>query len=360
MTIYLTILGFLSIFSLLELFQINIKYRQIKIFIYWILVFALILVAGLRYGLETDYWHYYNIFTEEYQVSSIELGFKVFNAIIRLFTKDYGIYCLIVAIISMGIKGKIFSKWKYPFVILLCYYLRFYVLFELNAIRQGIAMTFVIVAVYNLKNESLKKYFVFLGIGFLFHSASICGIFALFFRNKKFKFKQIVFVYVLCVIFRLFLFDTVITSLGKYIPYVLSSTNNLIHGAQYIINSGDKMQDMNYFSLARVIIPGVCLYFISDTEKNKLYYNLYFVGSVLNLLFWGLDTIAFRIPATFYIFEGFILSNALSKNKLFGKKKKDLLFTIFLMCIAFCDVWTFISYLTESSTLVPYKSILFK
>lgn len=359
MTIYLTILGFLSIFSLLEIFQINIKYRQ-KIFIYWTIVVILILVAGLRYGLEQDYWHYYNIFTEKYQVSSIELGFKAFNAIIRLFTKDYGVYCLIVAIISMGIKGKIFSKWKYPFVILLCYYLRFYVLFELNVIRQGIAMGFVIFAIYSLKSNNLKKYFVFLGIGFLFHSSSICGLVALILRNKKFKLKHVVFIYLLCVIFRLFLFDSAITSLGKYIPYVISSTNNLIRGTQYIINSGDKMQEMNYFSLARVIIPGVCLYFISDTEDNRLFYNLYFVGSILNLMFWGLDTISFRMPAIFYIFECFMLSNALSSYQLFGRKKKDWVFTICLMCIAFCDVWTFISYLSDSITLVPYKSILFK
>lgn len=359
MTIYLTILGFLSIFSLLEIFQINIKYRQ-NIFIYWTIVVILILVAGLRYGLETDYGHYYNIFTEKYQVLSLELGFKFFNATIRLFTKNYGIYCVIVAVLSLGIKGKIFSKLKYPFVILLCYYLRFYVLFELNAIRQGIAISFVIIAIFNLKNDNIRKYLFFLVIGFLFHSASICGIFAIFLRNRKFKFKQIALVYFLCVIFRLFLFDAVIASLSKYIPYVLSSTNNLIHGAQYIINSGDKMLEMNYYSLARVIIPGVFLYFISDTEENRLYYNLYFVGSILNLLFWGLDTIAFRIPATFYVFEGFILSNALSKNKLFGRKKKDWVFTISLICIAFCDVWTFVSYLTDSTTLVPYKSILFK
>lgn len=359
MTIYLLILGFLIIFSLLELFQINIKYSQ-KIFLYWAVVATLILVAGLRYGLETDYWHYYYVFNEKTLVTSLELGFRSFNAIIRLFTKEYGIYCVIVAIISIGIKGRIFSKLKYPFVILLCYYLRFYVLFELNAIRQGIAMTFVIVAIYSLKNDDLKKYFTYLGIGLLFHSASICALFALLLRNRNFKVKQIVFIYFLCVIFRLFLFDTVIAPLERYIPYVLSSTNNLIHGAQYIINSGDKIQEMDYFSLARVIIPGVCLYFLSDIEKNKLYYNLYFAGSILNLLFWGLDTIAFRIPATFYIFEGFILNDALSINKLFGKRKKDWVFTICLMCIAFCDFWTFISYLIDSATLVPYRSILFK
>ena len=39
-----------------------------------------------------------------------------------------------------------------------------------------------------------------------------------------------------------------------------------------------------------------------------LYYNLYFTGSILNVLFWGLDTIAIRIPVVLYIFEGQIIN----------------------------------------------------
>ena len=116
------------------------------------------------------------------------------------------------------------------------------------------------------------------------------------------------------------------------------------------------MQAMNYFSIARVIIPGICLYFITD-KNDYAYYNLYFAGSVLNLLFWGLDTIAFRIPAVFYIFEVYILNNALIGRKLFGQRKKDLIFTACLLCIGFCDIWTFVSYLTDSQTLIPYRTI---
>lgn len=65
------------------------------------------------------------------------------------------------------------------------------------------------------------------------------------------------------------------------------------------------------------------MYFITD-KNDYAYYNLYFAGSVLNLLFWGLDTIAFRIPAVFYIFEVYILNNALIGRKLFGQRKKTL------------------------------------
>ena len=84
------------------------------------------------------------------------------RAVIHIFFKNYGVYCFIVAIISMGIKGKYFGKLKYPFIALLCYYLRFYVLFELNAIRQGMAMAFVIIAIYYLIKETKNRKYVIL------------------------------------------------------------------------------------------------------------------------------------------------------------------------------------------------------
>ena len=356
MAIYLTVLGFLSVASIFELFHIKIETKQKKI-VYWGIVIALVLVAGLRYGLESDYWHYYYVFWGTIKVSSLEIGFKLFNSIVYTFFKNYGVYCLIVAIVSMGGKGKFFFKLKYPFIALLCYYLRFYVLFELNAIRQGMAMTFVIIAIYYLINSDIKKYIFFVVVAMLFHSAAICALLGLVLKKVNMKFKYVILAYFCCLIFRLVFFDTVIASFEPYISGVLGSTNNLIHGIQYIINSGDKMQEMNYFSLIRVIIPGICLYFISN-KNNQLYFNLYFIGSVLNLLFWGLDTIAFRIPAVFYIFEAYILNDALLECKIFGRKKKDWVFTICFCGVAFCDIWSFIAYLTESTTLVPYRTIL--
>lgn len=355
MTVYLIPLGFLLISSLFELCHVRLKVRQKKI-CYFLIALYLVLMAGLRYGLESDYWHYYHIFNGMTKVSSLEIGFKFFNSIVHAITEDYGVYCFLVAVLSIGLKSKFFAKIKYPFVVLACYYLRFYVLFELNAVRQGLAMTLVIIGIYYLMQDNKKKYFFFVVIATLFHTAALCGLLAIFLKKRKIKLKYIVLIYICCITFRLVFFDTVISSFSPYISYVLNSSSNLIHGMQYIINSGDKMQKMNYFSLARVVIPGICLYLISDYDENKMYYNMYFLGSILNLVFWGLDTIAFRIPAVFYIFEGYILNDSLMKHKLFGKK--DMLFTICFLCIAFCDISTFISYLLESTSLVPYRTII--
>lgn len=342
--------------SIAELFHFRVKSKQQKI-CFWILVIYLVLLAGFRYGLESDYWHYYNIFQGKQKVSTLEVGFKLFIAIIRLCTKNYAVFCVVVAIVTCGIKSHFLSKLQYPFIALFCYYLRFYVLFDLNAIRQGMAMSFVMIAIYFLMKNDKKKYFLFIVLAILFHTVAVCGLIPLVLKNRNIGLKQIIIIYVCFVLYRLILFDTVIDAFNSFIPYVLNSTNSLIHGTQYIINSGDKMGVLNFGSFARIIIPGICLFMITDKDQNSAFYNMYFMGTVINLVFWGLDTISFRLPAVLYIYEAFLLNDSLLKNKLFGKKRRDWVFTICFFAIAFCDMWSFFSMFQTSTTLVPYRSI---
>lgn len=357
MAIYLIVLFYLVLGVVFELFHANIKASQKKV-CYWIIAFTLFAIAGFRYGLEQDYWHYYYVFHGITTPPALEIGFKFLNAVVRVFTSSFSVYCVIVALISVGIKTCWFSKFKYPFVILLVYYLRFYVLLELNAIRQGLAMSLIIVGMYYLIKGERKKYLIITFLAMLIHSSAICGFIGLLLNNQKIKLKNLVLIYLICILFRLMLFEPVLMSFSPYVSVVTSSSNTFIRGIQYLINSWDKILGLNPMSFIRVIIPGVCLYIMSDKKENMLYYNLYFTGSILNVLFWGLDTIAIRIPVVLYIFEGQIINNALINNRLFGHKKSDLIFTFCLMCVMFCDVWTFVSYLTDSLTLVPYQSIL--
>lgn len=354
MTIYLILFGYLALGSVLELLHIKVNGRARKIF-YWIIAFTLMGMAGFRYGLETDYWHYYYVFHGIVKPSALELGFMAFQAVIRFFTNDYNVFCVMVALISLGVKEYIFSKCRYSFIILFCYYLRFYVLFELNVIRQGIAMAFVILAVASFNKQNIKKYFVYLFVAVMFHSAAICALLAILVKNKNIKFKHISVIYIMCLTFRLFFFERVFGAFSAYIPFVLGSNNTFIHGTQYIINSWDKVLTLDYLSLLRIIVPGCCFYFVSQNEENKLYFNLYFIGTIINIVFWGLDTISFRIPAVLYMFEGFMLNDALCKYSIISKRKINYTMITCLVCIAFCDIWTFFSYLNESTTLIPYR-----
>ena len=125
--------------------------------------------------------------------------------------------------------------------------------YRCNYIYGCKGMTFVVIAVHYLINNDKGKYCLFTVMALSFHSSAVCALLVPFLKKAKLKFKHILFIYCGCLIFRLVFFDGAIASFAPYISSVVGSTNNLIHGLQYIINSGDKMQAMNYFSIARVI-----------------------------------------------------------------------------------------------------------
>lgn len=357
MAIYIILLILLASFSIFEL--INIRFKNQKI-IFIILCLTLVCVSGFRYGLETDYWHYYYIFNGSLKASNLEIAFMLLNKIVYSLTHNFNIFCIIVAILSMGLKGWIFDKMKYPFTMLLCYYLRFYVLFELNAIRQGLAITFIILAYMSFDKKQIKKYILFSIIAILFHSSAVIVLLTPLVYRLKLSAKWIMIVYVLAIVFRLAFFDRAITYLQQFSSIINGSSNGVIRGTQYIINSGDKMQPVGITNYVRIILPGISLYYLQKNIKKEWYYNLYFIGSIMNIMFLGLDTIGFRLASNFYVVECLILSAVLSANTGILKFRKfKWKQATFLGIVAFCDIWSFIATLASSTTLIPYTTFFF-
>ena len=330
MVIYVFPLILLTLFSSLELLDKHVKNQRI---IFVMLCILLLCISGFRYGLETDYWHYYYIFHGILKASNIEIAYTLLNKIIYAVTHNFNIFCFIIAIVSMGLKGWIFDKMKYPFMALLCYYLRFYVLFELNAIRQGLAITFILLAYIAIDKKNIKKYIVF---------------------------SIIVIIYMAALIFRIFLFDQTIVFLQGFATFINGSSNGVIKGTQYIINSGDKMQSFGILNYIRIILPGLALYYLQKKDNKPFFYNIYFWGSIINIMFLGLDTIGFRLASNFYVVECFILCDIINSNVgIFRLRKFKLKQALCFGAIAFCDIWSFVATLISSSTLIPYTTFIF-
>ena len=357
MVIYVFPLILLTLFSSLELLDKHVKNQRI---IFVMLCILLLCISGFRYGLETDYWHYYYIFHGILKASNIEIAYTLLNKIIYAVTHNFNIFCFIIAIVSMGLKGWIFDKMKYPFMALLCYYLRFYVLFELNAIRQGLAITFILLAYIAIDKKNIKKYIVFSIIAILFHSSAIVIFIAPILKKMNLNAYKIVIIYMAALIFRIFLFDQTIVFLQGFATFINGSSNGVIKGTQYIINSGDKMQSFGILNYIRIILPGLALYYLQKKDNKPFFYNIYFWGSIINIMFLGLDTIGFRLASNFYVVECFILCDIINSNVgIFRLRKFKLKQALCFGAIAFCDIWSFVATLISSSTLIPYTTFIF-
>ena len=186
MFFYFGIVFLLLFFSFLDFYKSSIANG----IMFLILTIILIFISGFRYGLETDYWSYWSIF-HEVSKQKIELGYLFISDIIKVFTNNFNYFLLCIAILSLGIKCKVFSKLDYPFIALLLFFLRFFVFFELNGMRQGLATSFIILALYLLyKKQTILSFFV-MCIAMTIHISSGVFILAYFMKDIKWNIKKI-------------------------------------------------------------------------------------------------------------------------------------------------------------------------
>ena len=121
----------------------------------------------------------------------------------KVFQADYHIFFFLIAAFNLIVVYKAMMKdWEQKNIAVISYllyivFLGFY--YSFIVLRQGLAITFVIMA-YSILEKSKKKALVLCCIGFLFHeSALIVLICILFFYDSRIKFKETT-LYVLLII----------------------------------------------------------------------------------------------------------------------------------------------------------------
>lgn len=364
MNLYLIYAFVLLLFSLVEIRNAR-KTKAMRVC--WIAVcVALVLLSGLRYGLETDYWHYYEMFNGITVVAATEPLFTVLMLVIRTVFKDFNFFVLFVAIMSMGAKEKLFGKLDYCFTAALFYYLRYYVLFELNAIRQGLAVSIVLFAIYEYLKGDNRKFVILSIIATLIHASSVVVFVIPVIGKKKIRWKNVVVVCCTSLLVRIFLIEKVAFLGTKYVNLIFNSSNNLVSGLKYILYN-NLISNVDFISVLRVLIPTICLYRLgvsrNNNEKGKrdyqVLYNIYLVGTSLNLTFLGYDTISYRLASVFYCVEGMLVALSLNRKKVYSIRRLNLERTICYLSLFACDLWSFVGLLSSSTTLIPYKTFLY-
>ena len=329
-------------------------WKGLYIFAFLVLFF----IAGFRYGLETDYWTYYHEF---YGLSSRELEFT-FNLLmqaVKVIANDYNFFLIIFSLITLGLKYKSFSKYRFCFSVLLIYYVRFYVQFDLNAIRQGLAIAIVFFALEQLNKNDLKKFFILVIIAATIHNSALVLLVLPLLRKIKISTVGMIISLAAAIVFRLMFLDKLIINYSKYLQFVFSSDISLISNLQYILNT-DTSNAFALLQYVRIILPTICLFYLTKDTSNELFFKSYLIGAIVNIAFFGLDTIGYRLAAYFLAAEILIMGdlyNTVIPIK-YGKGKVNLTKLILLFLVVFCDMWTFFALLGSSETLVPFRTFL--
>lgn len=338
----------------LIIFLLSFKIQKKKWGIFdFVFLGLMVLIAGLRYGIGTDYNHYRNLYdianTLDYAIDSrTGIGYfsltYLFNIKLHL---GFPIFIFAVSFITNFFIYR-FAKEnaERPGLVMVIYVALGFYTFSFNGFRQSLATAFAIYGLgYLLKKKKIRG-IIFYGIGALIHSIALVPIigFTIMAIKPKIKIRSIYAFVVIIAAFILYdvLYPIIVSNIQGYNLYVITAD-------QYAAGIGTYINVLFYIFIYFFII-------CSNREKLKKYSenNAYFIklttlGIVINL-FATKNWLFNRVAYPFLIFTTFVLA---SYYDLLAQKNDKTKCTIFHIAIMVYFIANIISF----NDVVPYKSI---
>lgn len=309
MEIYLIVWSTLFILSILEVSGARINKGILKLMLILILI-----LTGLRYYNGTDYATYVEIF-DGLDKNNYKYLEPIFRKVVLLFKQIMPSQFLFLIFSGISLASLYFAisryEFKYKLTALYIYVSIFWIAYDFNGIRQGIAMNIFLLFI-TLNKKRYKIIMAILGIGFHF-SSLICYFIYLF--RKKYVFKKIKNIYI-CFILSIIFSNFFIVCLSKY-SSKLAYYNNIFKG------------NIGTISLLQRIILVTFIFmftrkYIEKDKKLREIINIYYIGFILYGLFFEQAIFSTRINMFFRILEIFIIPQIL--ENIFLKRNRIFIF----------------------------------
>lgn len=318
--IYIIIFLYLWIITICES---SIQLSKYKIKLSLISAILISLFIGFRWETGTDWTSYKELF--DYleldwnfilNIYHFDIGYVIFNAIVKLFTNNYTIFLLINSGITIFLLTKIIIKTSpYPNLSLLFFYTNFMLSQFMGSNRRMMAMVFILWMFYYTYSQERKKTLINLSLGFLFHRSSIINLISLYLPKKCFSIKQTTLILLTSFIIGIFQIPAKFISISGEIlasfinnplveKMVFYSENNDEHMA---FATGSLIISTSLAVIKRSILLSFYIYIIKRNEIDKLtqfFYNIYIIGFAGYLFFVGSF---FQMLTTYFAFIEIIL-----------------------------------------------------
>jgi hypothetical protein len=146
--------------------------------------FVLLLFASLRFGIGTDYFSYYRIFSllpDDFSDISIlqiisfslfvEPGFSLLMVLFKSLNLSFPCFIVLCSFISLSLSLYTIQKYSINKLLsLFIFFANYYMIYIESVLRQGIAMTIFLYAFYDfLYTEKKVKYCLLILLGMTFH-----------------------------------------------------------------------------------------------------------------------------------------------------------------------------------------------
>lgn len=348
MTIYilnLLVIGLTSFFY--NIIKSNSKDKlKLKKFFIFIISIQLILILSLRHssiGVDTKgYISYFKYIFPHYDLIQLmdhrhELGYKLLNRIIGIFTNNEQIFLTIIAFLSIAPVGRfIYKNSKMPFLSFCLYISMNYYSFTFSGLRQAIAYAIILSSYEYIKGKNLIKFIICVLFATLFHKSALVFLPAYFLANLKIN---------KVTISGILIFDFMVYVFRKQIFLVLANT---FYDAYELVETSS----FTWMLLCTlIIIFGLFFYknVVSVSKENNALY-IYLIIGVSIMIFASTGTNIMRIADYYYMYVILFIPEVMNVIR-----DKRLVLTggyILIICIFTLYIWFL---LNDGFQIVPYK-----
>lgn len=318
-------------------------------------VFFLIIVATLRaytVGIDTNnyllnYKYEIDLYKIPQLVKKIEIGWLYLNVFVKEYFQEFRIILFVSSILTLLPINYVFRKeTKSPLLTFLFYIFLFYYFFSFSIVRQAIAVSLFMLSVHFLVKGKQLKFFLYIGLGALFHY-SILALIPIIFVLKRINLSYFWYSAILVITFVIG-FSGVLDLAKSYLA--------LLPFEKYA-NYEDYNADIAFNRIANYIfiVPKTLLfmYIYYYTKRFNLYNNviqmkLLWVGIIVLNLFLAVPQVS-RFTYYLTIFEVIIMSNFIFN---IPKRKK---IEVVIVCFSYCLVYFIYYSITNRFGVIPYK-----
>lgn len=294
MLFYIFIASICLIFARLK----DLLEKNEKVFVDIILFIILFLVMGLRYDVGQDYFFTYAPLYEDYTIyhkePDIEIGFSLIIKFLSLFSKDYAILFITIALIYTIFLFKTINSYKISnlFVIYILIFGGFY-FYTMNVMRQCLATIIFYSGLPYIKERKLFRYLLTTVICSSLHYSFIITVPLYFILNIRLSFKFYFLLLIMAFISRFFILDL--------LKFFLNGTKYYNYLTGYY---GDPSKQFNVSQIINIFMFFSYFLFLKKSkDKNAIIFmNMHFIGAFFTI-FMGVIPLIFRITTIFYLIQ---------------------------------------------------------
>jgi len=356
------------IIYLFSIYDISIERNALKsnIFIgksiYYLIVFTLITLGGIRWLTGTDWNPYYNFFNnhktwDEYNSIHFEFLYTLLNFFVHQISNSYTIFLFIFSFLVIYIKAITIKKIAlYPALSLYLFYCTN--IGDIFAVRQMLAGSLLLMSIYFIHKKEKKAFYFILILATLIHYSSIFWLFSYYVYHKKINNIYIGIIIVVSVAVGLMggaIYPIIIQTIFKPFDTMgIAIPKILIYSIG--VDSGYSPIKAVVSIIKRLLFIPFFLVFKKQIINTNKYVsgilNIYCFGNIIYLFFSFYATTFQRMTSPYIFTEIFLLPVCL---KIIKRRYIKYIFLFMLLIYGFLKLYMTISPFTD--ILVPYYSI---